>query len=135
MQQKRTPGFGDEARDMGHRDYGYGRYGYTTKSEDYYDNTDHFSPMKEEDEGAKSYIGKGPKGWARSDDRILDEVNEMLNRADDVDASDIETLVTGGVVVLKGTVTDRESKKAAERWVEHLAGVQDVRNELRIKNS
>lgn len=79
-----------------------------------------------------SFYGKGPKGWKRSDERIKDEVCEVLYRAPDVDASYIEVSVKSGLVSLKGSVSNRLEKRLAESWVENLTGVDDVQNELKI---
>lgn len=78
------------------------------------------------------YYGKGPKGWKRSDERIKDEVCEVLYRDQHIDATDIEVEVSEGVVTLKGTIDTRWSKRHAEGRVEHLFGVEDVHNELRV---
>lgn len=79
-----------------------------------------------------SHIGKGPRGWKPTDERIREEVNLALFIDHVVDASDIEVKVSEGVVTLEGTVPNRAMKKAAERSVERLAGVVDVINRLRI---
>lgn len=78
------------------------------------------------------HFGKGPKGYRRSDERIKEEVCEALYRASNVDASEIEVDVKEGTVTLKGTVEERESKRAAESCIENLSGVEDVRNEIRV---
>ncbi len=77
--------------------------------------------------------GKGPKGWRRSDERIREEVCEALSNDIHLDASEIDVKVESGTVTLSGTVTDRESKRAAESCVEHLSGVEDVHNEIRVQ--
>lgn len=75
--------------------------------------------------------GKGPKGYRRADDRIREEICELIARQGRVDASDVEVRVDQGEVVLTGTVASREDKRALEDLVEHVHGVEDVRNELR----
>lgn len=81
----------------------------------------------------RGFFGKGPKGWRRSDERIRDEACEALSDSWDVDASQIEVEVKDGCVYLRGTVDSRNSKREAERAVEDLLGVTDVRNELNVK--
>ncbi len=82
------------------------------------------------------HSGKGPKGYQRSEQRILDDANEALAEHPDLDASEIEVDVeSGGVVVLRGTVESRRSKRMAEDCMEEVAGVQDVRNELRLQSA
>lgn len=80
------------------------------------------------------YFGKGPKGWKRSPERIKEDVSEALWRNPRVDASEIDvTIENDNCVCLRGTVNSREAKREAENCVENLSGVEDVRNELRIK--
>lgn len=81
-----------------------------------------------------NFSGRGPKGWKRSDERIQDEVSEMLARNPDVDASDIEVTVENGEVTLRGVVEDRGQKRHAEDIVEDIFGVEDVHNELKIRH-
>ena len=78
------------------------------------------------------YHGKGPKGYRRSDARILEDVNEALQDCGALDASEIEVACQGGEIVLKGSVQDRRSKRIAEEIAEEQSGVSDVRNEIRI---
>jgi hypothetical protein len=79
------------------------------------------------------HLGKGPKGYRRSDERVLDDVCQALERDPRIDASDIEVTCTNGEVTLRGTVDSRETKRRAEDCVEDLPGVRDVRNELRTQ--
>lgn len=82
----------------------------------------------------KNYRGRGPKGYRRSDESIKEDVSEALYRCSEVDASEIEVFVSQGTVTLKGFVNDREQKRSAENAVEYLSGVEDIFNELRVKN-
>src|SRR5215471_1893895 len=59
------------------------------------------------------YVGYGPKGYRRSDERILEEVSDRLMSHPDVDASDVEVHVVNGIVHLMGTVEDRHQKRIA----------------------
>lgn len=81
------------------------------------------------------YRGRGPKGWKRSDERIKDDVSDLLERHPYIDASEIEVDVRDGIVVLSGSVEDRRTKRMAEDSIEDLPGVKDVRNELSIDQS
>lgn len=81
------------------------------------------------------FYGKGPKGWKYSDTKIRDDVSEALYENYDVDASDIEVSVNEGTVYLRGFIDSREAKREAERCLEHIPGVQDIQNELRVKRS
>lgn len=84
---------------------------------------------------ASGFFGKGPKGYRRSDDRIKEEVCETLSRHPRIDASDIEVKVEEACVTLSGTVESKEIKRAAEMAIENLSGVDDVKNELRVKRA
>jgi hypothetical protein len=81
------------------------------------------------------HAGKGPRGYMRADERIREDVCEMLSHHGDIDASEIDLEVRGGEVTLKGTVEDRWQKRMAEDLVERCSGVKDVRNELRISHT
>jgi osmotically-inducible protein OsmY len=84
-------------------------------------------------ETAKDFFGIGPKGYRRSDERIREDVSEALARDRFVDASQIEVDVKDGRVILRGSVMERQMKRRAEDCVEHLSGVQDVRNEIEVR--
>jgi hypothetical protein len=79
------------------------------------------------------HYGKGPKGYKRSDDRVREDVCDCIARQGHIDASDVEVKVENGTVVLTGTVGQRHHKRVLEQMVERLHGVDDVRNELRLK--
>jgi hypothetical protein len=79
------------------------------------------------------YVGKGPKSWRRSDERIREDVNDELTRHPDVDASDIEVSVVNGEVTLTGQVSSRHEKREAEDCAWRAHGVRDVHTQLRIK--
>jgi hypothetical protein len=78
------------------------------------------------------HAGRGPKGYRRSDQRVLEDVNQALEDDDEVDASNIEVACEANEIVLRGTVPERRMKRLAEDLVEGLPGVKDVRNELRV---
>ena len=76
--------------------------------------------------------GVGPKGYARPNERIAEDVYLALTHDPYVDASDIEFKVEGGIVSLSGVVDSRYAKRRAELCVERLPGVHDVLNLLRV---
>lgn len=76
--------------------------------------------------------GKGPKGYQRSDERIKEDVNEALMDAG-IDASEVEVEVSGGVVTLTGTVSQRGDRYQAEHVAVGCSGVKDVENNVRVK--
>lgn len=79
-----------------------------------------------------NFVGYGPRGYKRSDDRIYEEVCDALMRHPDIDASEIGVSVDDGVVSLAGKVATRQMKKIAELISEDQPGVQDVKNELNV---
>jgi hypothetical protein len=94
------------------------------------DQVDHSSPGY----GAvlPNFSGIGPRGYIRSDEKIHDEVCEVLFRNPFVDASDVDVKVQNGIVTLSGSIANRSAKKEAERSTENILGVIDVKNDLRI---
>lgn len=79
------------------------------------------------------YRGLGPKGFSLSDDRVRDDVCEILARDSEIDASQMEVEVKDGVVFLKGHVENRQTKRMAELTIENLPGVNDVVNQLSFR--
>jgi hypothetical protein len=77
--------------------------------------------------------GRGPKGYHRSDDRIRDEVCELLTENGAVDASNIDVQVSEGEVTLSGTVETRQMRRIAEDLTETISGVLDVHNQLKAE--
>lgn len=84
--------------------------------------------------GQRSSMGRGPKGYARSDERIREEICELLSEGH-IDASEIEVKVQDGEVILTGTVNDRRTKRMAEEMVEGARGVKDIQNQIRVQGS
>lgn len=80
------------------------------------------------------HFGKGPRNWKKSDERIREEICEALYYDRFVDASDIDVSVEDGVVYLRGWVESRDAKREAEKCIEDVVGVFDVRNELHMRN-
>ncbi len=79
-----------------------------------------------------NHRGKGPKGYARSDERIREDVSDHLTQDDLVDASNIEVLVADCECTLNGSVTTRGEKRRAEDIAERIMGVKHVQNNLRV---
>jgi osmotically-inducible protein OsmY len=116
------------------REYGYGsgttdmpaRRTWNRREDESYNWGDHSG------ESQGQFRGKGPKGYRRTDERIREEINEILSDDDQLDASEIVISVSNGEVSLTGTVSDRASKRRAEDLVENVAGVSHVENRIRI---
>jgi osmotically-inducible protein OsmY len=82
-----------------------------------------------------NFAGRGPRNYRRSDERILEDVNEQLTRHPMIDATDIEVLVIDSEVTLRGRVDDRIHKRLAEDVAESLPGVKNVKNEIRVQGN
>ena len=87
----------------------------------------------ERTQGGRSFRGTGPKGWQRSDERLQDDICERLTDDHWIDASDVSVQVSGGVVTLEGSVTDRRLKHRIEDMVEQCGGVGEIRNFLSVR--
>jgi osmotically-inducible protein OsmY len=77
--------------------------------------------------------GRGPKGYQRSDARIMEDVNDRLTDDPHIDASEIEVSVANREVTLTGTVNSRFEKRHAEDLAESVPGVSHVQNNLRVQ--
>jgi hypothetical protein len=78
------------------------------------------------------HVGRGPRGYQRSDERIREDVCERMCEHGELDASEIEIVVASGEVTLKGTVSDRSDKRLAEDLTAQVSGVRDVNNQIRV---
>jgi hypothetical protein len=78
------------------------------------------------------FSGRGPRNYQRSDERIRDDVCELLTRHGGIDASQMEVDVRQGVVTLRGMADSGRMRRMAEELVEDIAGVRDVQNDLRV---
>jgi osmotically-inducible protein OsmY len=82
--------------------------------------------------GFGQHRGRGPKSYARSNDRIREDVCDRLTDDPNIDASQIEVSVSNGEVTLSGRVGDRNAKRSAEELAERIGGVRRVQNNLRV---
>lgn len=115
---------------------------YHTSSYDYDYSTSRYQPEQQSEgffenmkNAAKSFFGKGPKGYMRSDERIQEDVCDALYRHPRIDASEIEVEVKNGVVTLRGTVEDRQTKRLAEDAAEECTGVSNVSNQIFVSSN
>jgi hypothetical protein len=79
-----------------------------------------------------NHRGKGPKGYARSDERIREDISDHLTQDYLVDATNIEVAVVECECTLNGTVGTRDEKRRAEDIAERVMGVKHVQNNLRV---
>lgn len=95
--------------------------------------TDHGRENIARKEAGPNFSGIGPKGYVRSDESIEEEVCEILARDKHLDPSDIVVAVEEGIVKLSGTVKERHERFEAERLAEHVAGVEDIENDISVR--
>jgi hypothetical protein len=80
------------------------------------------------------FVGRGPKGYQRTDERIREDVCDRLMAHPEIDASEITVEVQEGEVTLEGSVPERRMKRAAEDSVEEISGVRQVHIRLRVES-
>lgn len=80
------------------------------------------------------FRGRGPQGYQRSDERIREDICDLLTERGDVDASAVQVRVDNREVTLEGSVPDRRMKRIAEDVADAARGVRDVHNRLRVES-
>jgi osmotically-inducible protein OsmY len=80
-----------------------------------------------------SYVGRGPRGYQRGDERIREDVCDRLTDDPRIDASDMDVQVKGGEVTLAGSVRTRDEKRYTEDLIERITGVREVNNNLKVR--
>lgn len=80
-------------------------------------------------------IGPSVATVCRSDEQLRDEILELLQASDEVDASNIEVEVHAGKVTLRGTVTSPYQREAAKRIAKEALGTIEVINYIRLRPS
>ena len=86
-------------------------------------------------ERSGGYSGVGPKNYRRSDERIQEEVCDLLTYHSGIDASNVEVSVRDGEVTLTGEIPDRYMKRMAEDTIDEIPGVKNITNNLRVEQS
>ena len=74
-----------------------------------------------------------PRGYQRSDARIMEDIYDRLSDQFHIDATEIRVTVENGIVFLRGAVNSRRDGRIAEDMAESVKGVKDVKNELENK--
>jgi osmotically-inducible protein OsmY len=68
----------------------------------------------------------------RPDDALASELQEILTKDPELNATEIEVMVEGGAVTLSGIVDSSDAKLLAEELVESVTGVREVHNHLKV---
>ena len=79
-----------------------------------------------------SYKGFGTSGYKRSDNSIEEEVCELLMHTVGLDVEDVFISVTNGIIKLSGSVKSRQEKFIIEDIAEHVSGVIEIENHIRV---
>lgn len=134
-------GYGDSSGYAQRMGYGYGHAGIDERPISYgyqqgFQSRERFDQQGDSGQPRQAvYQGRGPRNYTRSNERILEEVNERLTDDPWLDASDITVRCVDGRVQLEGEVRDRWMKHRAEDIVDACMGVRDIENRLRIRSS
>lgn len=72
-------------------------------------------------------------GYARSDDRLAEDIGECLTYDSLLDAAEIEVKVEDGRVTLTGAVASKSESLRARDLAAQVHGVKTVRNSLRVR--
>ena len=76
------------------------------------------------------HVGRGPRDWRRTDERIRDDICQWMCDDPRLDARGIDVRVQDGDVTLEGRVEDRRARRLAEDIAAAVPGVRDVFNRL-----
>ena len=79
------------------------------------------------------FSGVGPRNYAKTDQRVLDEVCELLTRHGELDVRNVDVHCHNGVIRLEGHVPTRAIRREIEAAVESIFGVNDVEDHLTIE--
>lgn len=90
---------------------------------------------RREMDSREDHRGKGPAGYSRSKERLLEDANERLMHDSSLDASNITVTCDDNEITLEGTVDSRSAKRRAEDIVDNISGVKHVQNNLRVKSN
>lgn len=115
--------------------YGDSRFYGSPYESGYEDSNQRGDYWNEDNVAAGPHRGAGPKGYKRSDARILEDVCDCLTEDSWLDASGIEVGVKDGEVSLSGTIPSRQDKRRAEDLADRVSGVRDVHNNLRVRDA
>lgn len=69
----------------------------------------------------------------RTDKKIKEDICDFLAQVPLENCSEIKVHVDSGTVTLRGNVNKSQTKRTVEEIAEHVAGVNNIQNELRIQ--
>jgi hypothetical protein len=80
----------------------------------------------------RGFSGRGPKGYQRPDERIKEDVSDRFTDDEWLDASALTVNVRQGIIILAGSVSDRQQIRRAESIAYAISGVRGVANKLQV---
>jgi hypothetical protein len=83
----------------------------------------------------KSYHGKGPRNFSRSDELLREEVCEAFLLSRELDPEHIDVEVNDAVVILRGRVRRRLDRYLAEDLASEVSGVREIVNQITRETS
>jgi osmotically-inducible protein OsmY len=115
------------------RNFGQGYGSYSSYGSQYGQAGNDYLGQQRSGSSFQSKAGRGPKGYRRSDERIKEEISDLLTSHHEVDPSEVEVKVSNCEVTLTGTVSSRHEKRLIEDLASQVTGVSDVTNQLRVQ--
>jgi hypothetical protein len=70
--------------------------------------------------------------YGATDERVREDVADLLARHPGIEVGDIDLMVADGVVTLAGTVDEANTSRTVEDAIGKVAGVKAVNNRLRV---
>lgn len=70
--------------------------------------------------------------YGATDERVREDVADLLARHPGIEVGDIDLMVADGVVTLSGTVDEARTSRTVEDAIGKVAGVKAVNNRLRV---
>lgn len=132
-QPRGSTGYGSGGTEVGYGGYGPhgGGYGSQQSYASHPYSAQQYGYASDAPQPARN-VRRGPKGYKRSDERMREDICEHLMHSTHIDSSDVTVEVSGGEVLLQGTVPDRRMKHAIEDMAGACPGVDDVDNRIRV---
>jgi hypothetical protein len=78
------------------------------------------------------FYGIGPANYVRSDDQIRDDIRHRLDRAVELDATNIVIEVVAGRAILSGSVPEAGQRFLAEESIGDVIGATHIDNRLSV---
>jgi len=124
-----APSYGDWSRhSTGSTSGARGQEGFSFPGEKTWGEAESRRERREEQRGSDRRVAQR----RRPDDALSRELQEILTKDPELDATEIEVEVEGGAVTLSGTVDSSDARLLAEELVESVTGVREVHNNLKV---